>query len=66
MIIFLLEKDILNILSKYNNQRENILFILKEIQNNDEDKEIKQEYCILNIFITFFSSKYFVLLNFDE
>ena len=41
----LLENDILNILSKYNNQRENILFILKEIQNNDEDKEIKEEYC---------------------
>lgn len=39
------ESEILNILSKYNNQRQNILFILKEIQNNDEDKEIKEEYC---------------------
>ena len=35
----LLENDILNILSKYNNQRENILFILKYIQNNDKDNE---------------------------
>ena len=39
------ESEVLNILSKYNNQRQNILFILKEIQNNDEDKEIKEEYC---------------------
>lgn len=39
------ESEIINILSKYNNQRQNILFILKEIQNNDEDKEIKEEYC---------------------
>ena len=39
------ESEILNILSKYNNQRQNILFILKEIQNNDEDKEIKEGYC---------------------
>ena len=38
----LLENDILNILSKYNNQRENILFILKEIQNNDEDKKLRK------------------------
>ena len=41
----LLENEILGIVSKYKNQRQNILYILKEIQNNDENKEIKEEYC---------------------
>lgn len=39
------EKEILDILKKYQTKRQNILYILKEIQNNDEDKEIKEKYC---------------------
>ena len=37
----LAEKEILDIFRKYQTKRQNILYILKEIQNNDADKEIK-------------------------
>ncbi len=37
----LAEKEILDILRKYQTKRQNIIYILKEIQNNYADKEIK-------------------------
>lgn len=38
------EKEIINIIDQYDSLRQNILYILKEIQNRDNYNQIKEEY----------------------
>lgn len=40
----LYEKEVLNILNKYDKSRQNILYILKELQDKDSDNQVKEEY----------------------